>query len=285
MKITKYLLSIFLVIAALFLSCEDREIPQIDIENSRAIAGFSTGDSSTPRIVFNPAQDIVSTFTVSVSTLSDSARSVVLEIGDQVSEGNTILDPIYYEVSTLNPVIEAGEFITTITVTTINNEILPAATDVIPLNLISIEGAEILQESESELQIGLDIECPSVELPNVIGTAISLENELLVAFGGAATDDDPRTIIAGPGDNQITIIGGLSLNRGGTDVILTIDPETGFATEGTDGGDAFFSGGTPAPTTTISGNVLTCINRITFNVGNSRFGGANTDHTVTLEIQ
>ncbi|WP_396597230.1 DUF1735 domain-containing protein [Dokdonia sp. R86516] len=278
----KYIAASLLVGFMTLTSCEDAEIPQVDAENGRAIAGFN-GATTNRTVVFNPEAETTTTFTVGVSTLSSSDRTAQLSID---TDASTLAEELY-SISTLNPVIPAGSFTVDFTVTTLGSPNLPAVTDVIVLNLESVEGAEILNDSEDRLTLGLAIECPTVDLSQVVGSAVTLENPLLEAFGVPATFSDLRTVIAGPEDNQITILGGISQDVGGTDTVLTIDLDTGFviSDQSSDGGVSFVNGGTPIPTTKISGRVLTCINQIIINVDNDNFGPPFNSLRLKLQVQ
>lgn len=276
----KYIAVCLLVGFLAFTSCQEPDIPQIDVENSRAIAGFN-GATTNRIITFNPEAETTQTYTIGVSTLSSSPRNVQLSIDTDA----TTLASDLFSVSTLSPVIPAGEFTVDFTVTTIGSPILPDVLDVIVLNLDSVQDAEILADSEDRLFLGLAIECPSVDLSLVVGSAVTNANPLLEAFGVPATFSDLRTIVAGPEDNQITILGGISGDVGGTDTVLTIDMETGFviSNQSFDGGVSFVNGSNPIATTTITGRVLTCIGQVNINVNNGTFGPPF--NSLRLELQ
>ena len=115
----KYIAVCLLVGFLALTSCQEPDIPEIDVENSRAIAGFNALTSD--RIVFNPEAETTQTYTVGVSTLSSSPRNVQLSIDTDAST----LASEFFTVSTLTPVIPAGEFTVDFTVTTIGSPILP----------------------------------------------------------------------------------------------------------------------------------------------------------------
>lgn len=275
-KIYKYLF--ITIIGISIYSCEKNEIPIFDAQNGRAIAGIN---ATIPSMVFNPVENSEKIITIGVSSLSDSPRAVSLRVKDTL----IALDESYYTISTLNPVIQPGEFTTDITITTLGSTVLPNASATVTLELVSVEGAEILPDSIDEVSIGLEFQCPDVVLANVVGSAVTLENGLLPAFGVPITFSDPRTVVSGPADDQITIIGGISPDLGGTDVILTIDLETGFVTDAEDGGVSFINAGRPIPTTNISGKVLTCINQIDINIENGTFAPPFNSLKLKLQIQ
>lgn len=263
MKNTIYKFSLLLMAALMVTSCEDNDIPIFDVENGRAIAGFNGQDSQS--IIFNPADDTESTITVGVSTLSDTDRQVNISISE-----NSTLDPQFYSISDLNPVIPAGEFTTDITITTLGGEDLPGASDELILELESVEGAEILPGSVEELAIGLDVQCPSVDLSQVPG---NYRVTALTFFGFFEETQETREVIAGPGDNQFTIVEGAYPGTGGEELIFTVDPESGSVTAIDESklamsNDAF--GPNPFDFQP-GGRVLTCVGIIEINFD---FGGA-----------
>ncbi|GAA4278175.1 hypothetical protein [Aquimarina mytili] len=75
------------------------------------------------------------------------------------------------------------------------------------------------------------IACPAFPIDDVVGTYNVASNGLATALG--LTDPDPtREVIAGPGDNQITIVGGSVGFAGGGDLTVDIDPSFGGLTGG-----------------------------------------------------
>jgi hypothetical protein len=218
MKNLVYKISLLLAVALFGISCEDNGTPIFDVENGRAIAGFNGGSEST-RITFNPAENTDNTITVGVSTLSDSPRSVVVEV-----DAASTLDPAFYSIDNLTPTIAAGDFTVDITITTIPGVDLPSASDAIILNLVSVEGAEIGENSIDALSVGLEVQCPSVDIADLAGSYDVVASTFAGFFGET---DFTREVVLGPGENQITIVDGTYINEGAEDLILTIDPETG----------------------------------------------------------
>ena len=219
MKNLVYKISLLFAVALLGVSCEDNGTPIFDVENGRAIAGFNGGLEST-RITFNPAENTDNIITVGVSTLSDSPRSVVVEVDDT----ETTLDPAFYSIDNLTPTIAAGDFTVDITITTIPGADLPSASDAIVLNLVSVEGAEIGENSVEVLSIGLEVQCPTVDISALAGSYDVVASTFAAFFGET---DFTREVVLGPGENQITIVDGTYITEGAEDLILTIDPETG----------------------------------------------------------
>ncbi|MBR9854491.1 MAG: hypothetical protein GYB37_07925 [Algicola sp.] len=253
-------ISLIFCVAALFFSCEKREIPIFDIENGVPIAGFNGAFEQT-KITFNPSEDTENTITIGVSTLTNTDRSVNLSIDME----KTTLSEEFYSISTLSPVIPAGSFTTDITITTIaSSEDLPGASDEIVLVLNSVEDAEFGDNSVTELSILLDVKCPSVDIAALVGTYDVVGSTFAGFFGET---DFTREVVAGPDENQITIIGGTYITEGADDLILTINPETGsIIAVNEDGINAQVSYGPNFYSFLPGGRVLTCVGIIEVNL-------------------
>lgn len=280
-----FILSLFLV------HCEaDDEQFFLDVEDpDNAVAQFNGGTILT----FNPVEDVQNTVNVGVSTVSDVDRTFTVSIGSTTNPALDDLDASFYNIPSLTGVIPAGSFIGELIVNTPIPDEFPDSNDVLTLVLESVEGVELLSSSNLVEEIGNTVACPDVELSNVIGNATTTANPLLEAFGAPPTFSDPRMVIAGPNDNQITIIGGLSPDLGSSDIILTVDLESGIATgtatpdETSDDfplGNSFDNGGTPTVTTAISGQILSCIGQITFTIDNATFAPPFNSNTVVLQF-
>lgn len=218
MKNLIYKISLIFAVTLIGISCEENETPIYDVVNGKAIAGFNGGLEST-RITFNPAENTDNIISVGVSTLSDSPRSVVVEV-----DSTSTLDPAFYSIDNLSPTIEPGDFTTDITITTIPGVDLPSASDAIVLNLVSVEGAEIGANSIDALSVGLEVQCPSVNIEDLVGSYDVVASTFAGFFGET---DFTREVVLGPGPNQITIVDGTYIAEGAEDLILTIDPESG----------------------------------------------------------
>ncbi len=251
MKTHLYKIFVLLFTGVLILSCEENERPIFDVENGRAIAGFNGGREDT-RVTFNPAENTESSITIGVSTLSTSDRSVQISVDEE-----STLDPSFYSISTLNPSIPAGSFTVDIVITTIPGVDLPAAADAVILNLDSVEGAEFLENSITTLNVGLDVQCPSVDISALAGNYDVVSSTFAAFFGET---DFTREVVLGPGDNQITIVDGTYINEGADDLILTIDPSDGSVIGvNEDGIDSQVSFGPNFYRLLPGGRVLTCV--------------------------
>lgn len=292
----------FIKIASLLLfgialsSCNEDDAIIFDAENGRAIASFVATDGQSSRItpiIINPTEVATTTIVIGVSTVSTSDRTVDVELAS-----TSTLDPSFYTIEGIdNLVIPAGSFTASFQVVTDVPEGsgLPPSTAQLTFDLMSVEGAEILGTGASlpTQQYPIDFQCNSVDLPNVRGTvAVTQLNSLASgAFGLSNQFADPRTLVPGPGDNEVTLIGGIAIN-GSSDIILAIDPVTGNITgravEPTDAlplGNSFTNGGRVTATTGITGRALTCINQIDITLTNSRFGAPFNANRLVLIVQ
>lgn len=262
MKYTLKLIAAVFTVALTLGSCAENEIPIFDTQNGRAIAGFNTGDSESANIIFNPTAATENVITIGVSTLSDQDRSVVLNFNEDTST----LNPAVYSISSLNPVIPAGAFTTTFTVTTDGDLNDLNADGVLNFTLESVEGAEILENSESELTLSVNVRCSTTDLAAIPGTYQITRDDFGIAL------DSTFEIIEGPGTNQFTlvdILGHPDPDNGGApfEVIMEVNPDTGVAaiarqpTWHCDNIGCGFGQGR------INGNglALTCIDEIQFN--------------------
>ena len=277
-----YLLTISLII----LGCNQDDRILLDVNDSEnSIAQINDGTVLT----FNPVEDVVNIVNIGVSTLSDSDRAYSVSIDPD----GTTLDPSFFNIPTLSGVIPAGSFVGELVINTPIPADFPPNDAVLTLVLNSVEGAQLLESSNLSEELSVTVACPNVDLDLVVGSAVTTSNPLLEAFGVDATFSDPRTVVMGPESNQITIIGGLSPDIGSSDIILTVDLETGLATgtatpdETTDDlplGNSFNNGGVPTQTTFISGQILSCIGQISFTVDNGTFAPPFNSNTVVLQF-
>jgi hypothetical protein len=269
-----------LLILSFAIGCEAPEDEFFfDVENQDdAIAQFQ----ASPVLVINPSANTDNTVSVGVSTVSNTDRSFQVSISEDSS-----LDASFFDIPSLTGVIPAGEFVGSITVTTLQTNVFPAMGSSLVLDLDSVDGANLLDSSTTQVSLGFTVECPSVDISQIVGTAVTTNNTLLAAFGLAVTAADPRQVVQGPGENQVTIVGGFGVGSS-EDVILNIDPSTGDITDGSPEGTLIFVNGganpTPVPITGLSGRALTCINEISFSANNAIFGGALSSFTLTLSI-
>ncbi len=249
-------LSFILVGVLVLASCEGNDIPTIDVENARAIASFN--GVASQKVVFDPSANTENVIKVGVSTVSNQDRQVTLV----VDQDATTLPSEYYTISTLNPVIPAGEFTTDIVITTVPGTSLPAADGVVVLELVSVENAEILEGSIDELTLGLNVQCPEVDMASIPGN-------YAITYDGFGTyiDEGEFEIVAGPGENEFTMLNPFG-HPENYDVVFSVNPETGAVTVAKQAawhcanfGCAYGEGRVQGP-----GQALTCIEQIDFNL-------------------
>jgi len=84
------------------------------------------------------------------------------------------------------------------------------------------------------MAFGFLISCPEFSIDDLVGSYNVTQNNLVGGLG--LSDPDPtREVIAGPGPNQITVVGGSVGFAGGGDLIVDVDTETGALSLGVDG--------------------------------------------------
>ena len=281
MKNLIYKLSLFILAMGLVTSCEDNDFPTIDVNDSRPIAGFNGIENQN--IIFNPAEDTKNVLKVGVATLSDEDRNVVIRVDTVAST----LDPEYYTISTLTPVIPAGEFTADFTVTTNAAAGVPDASDILVLELVSVDGAVILESSTQELDLGLTIKCPEVDLSVIPGTYTIVDDGF-----GTTIGDDEFEIIAGTGENEFVLVdpfdhpnpaaGGAPYN-----VTFTVNPDTGDVTVARQGA-WHYSNFAASPAygegrVQGTGQALTCIELINFSLRHTVDAGSFGTYGLTIQ--
>lgn len=264
---------LFLCLFTMFMvSCEDDQNAFLDLNNlDDSLASFAIDNV----LVYNPAENVDNQISVGVNTQSSVDRSFVVSLDEE----DSTLDDSFYTIGSFTGVIPAGSFFGSITVTTLGGENpnLPGATDELVFNLESLEGATI-ESSNLQDEIGVSVECPSVDLSALPGTyAVTA-----LSFGGSFPGESslPRTVVAGPGENQITVVEGAYPNFGGEELIATINPDTGaiiavepnVMTTGFGGNNYALRSG---------GIVLTCAGIINFNLD---FDGPVAGNPVTFNL-
>lgn len=248
-----------LFVAVIMVTGCEEDLVIYDTENGEAFAGFQS--NSPPDLIFNPVEDTENRYTISTSTVSSSDRTVSVTV-----DPSSTLDPSFYSIENLNPVIPAGEFATDIVITTLATDTFPEDGSVLVLNLESVEGSEIRSFNVDSQTIGFTVECPSVDLESIPGTYAVTEDEFGFVIG------EEFEIVAGPEENQFTMMnlsGHSNPDADGEqnyDVVFTIDPNSGNVTVSRQDAwhyDTF--GGTPdygVGRVQGSGLALTCIGQI-----------------------
>jgi len=281
MKNLLYKLSIFIAAILMVVSCEDNDFPTIDTTNSRAIAGF--GGIEAQKIIFNPAENTDNTITVGVSTLSNEDRRVQLRIG-----AGTTLGSQFFTVSTLTPVIPAGQYSTEVVIKTLSAAGVPASNRVVVLELVSVEDAEILETSTKAITFSLNVKCPTVDLATIPGTYKITRDDFETSVG-----DDTFEIIAGPGENEFTMVNPFDHPNpaagGAMNYMVTfkVNPDSGAITVARQAawhcdnfGCGFGEGRVNG-----TGQALTCIQTLNFNLNNTVNAGSFGTYALTVKKQ
>lgn len=110
--------------------------------------------------------------------------------------------------------------------------------------------------------------CPSAEASKLVGE-FTVENHRFDAFFG--NQGETRTIIAGPGENQITIKGGALPLDGADDLVLNIDPTTSKISYGGASGKIHFNTFGPGSYGSVSGLAFSCIGVIDITINSDGF--------------
>lgn len=110
--------------------------------------------------------------------------------------------------------------------------------------------------------------CPSVDFSTFPGVYNVAFHRFDAFFG---PQGDTREIIAGPGVNQITILGGAVPLDGADDLILEIDPQTGNVSYGGENGKIHFNTFGPGNYAAVTGLVFTCIGKIDIQIDSDGF--------------
>lgn len=84
----------------------------------------------------------------------------------------------------------------------------------------------------SAMNFNFTLACPAFSVEDVVGTYTVTAQ----AFFPDSGPDLIREVIAGPGDNQVTIVGGEYVGLGSDDLIITFDPSSGSVTAVNDDG-------------------------------------------------
>ncbi|MCW5517893.1 hypothetical protein [Muriicola sp. Z0-33] len=146
----------FVIITALFIliSCGSEEVVIYDVENGQTLAQLSVTSATIP----TPVEGASIELEVQVTTKSGSDRAVSL-----VADASSTATPDQYTIDGL--VIPAGEFTTTVTISS-NFAALPEeGSTTLVLNLDGIAGASNAIFSNETLTVSFFRECPEAPTP------------------------------------------------------------------------------------------------------------------------
>lgn len=110
--------------------------------------------------------------------------------------------------------------------------------------------------------------CPSADVNELIGTFDVINHRFDAFFGSQGTT---REIVAGPEDNQITIVGGAVPLDGADDLILTINADNSMVSYGGEEGKIHFNTFGPGSYASVSGLVFSCVGVIDITIESDGF--------------
>lgn len=111
------------------------------------------------------------------------------------------------------------------------------------------------------------ISCPFVAADAVGTYTVSFHR--FDAFFGA--QPATREVIAGPGENQITVVGGAIPLDGSDDLVITVDPNTGIASYGGSAEAIHFNTFGPAAYLGVTGFVFSCTGTVDITIQSAGF--------------
>lgn len=237
----KYLLIVISLTLMIFTSCEDSDknplvqgnvAPFVKFEVSNAQLNLADPESALSGTFFSEVPDLIASHEIFVG-VDDGVNSPIFASLQVITE-------LPFEFSTTLNEISSAIGIDPATVLPGNVIIFEAITTSVDGITVGVDDVTVNGETVSVAQQqgytfnGVAI-CPPFDISEITGTYTVLENGLAPGLG--LTDPDPvREIIAGPGDNQITIVGGSVGFVGGDDLIIDVDTETGVLSLGLDAG-------------------------------------------------
>ncbi len=282
MKNLIYKFSFLALILTTMVSCED-EIIIFDNPNDESVATFQSNSPSP--IIFNPAEDTRNVYTISVSSVSAQDRTVNLSI-----DPSSTMDPSFYTIETLNPVIPAGEYSTEVVILTAASDVFPAGGSTLKINIDSVDGAELKDYSITSYTLPFTVQCPTVDIASIPGTYKIIEDEFDTTVG-----DDTFEIVAGPGENQFTMVNPFDHPNPAADgeqnyeVVVSINPSSGTLTVARQNA-WHYSNYAASPAYGVgringSGLALTCIGQMTFSLVHTVAAGSFGTYGLTIRKQ
>lgn len=282
MKNLIYKFSLLALILTAMVGCEEEPII-FDNPNNESVATFQTNSPSA--IIFNPAETTRNVYTISVSSVSSQDRTVNLSV-----DPSSTMEPEFYTIETLNPVIPAGEFSTDVVIITEASNEFPAGGSTLILNIDSVEGAELKDYSVTSYSLPFTVQCPTVDVDSIPGTYVIVSD----AFG-TSVGDDTFEIVAGPGENQFTMVNPFdhpNPDAGGEEnyeVVVSISPSSGQLTVARQNA-WHYSNFAASPAYGVgrvngTGLALTCIDQMSFSLTHTVAAGSFGTYGLTIRKQ
>lgn len=233
----KYLIILLSISATIFTSCEDSDknplvqgdvAPFVKFEVGNAQLNLADPDSALSGTFFSEVPELIASHEVFVG-IDDGVNSPIFAplqlITELPFEFSATLTEISAAIGIDPAVVLPGTVIIFENVTTAVNGVTVDSDDV----TVNGETVSVAQQ-QGYIFNGVAI-CPPFDISEITGTYDVLVNGLAPGLG--LTDPDPvREVIAGPGENQITIVGGSVGFAGGEDLIIDVDTQTGVLTLG-----------------------------------------------------
>ncbi|MGY3792599.1 hypothetical protein [uncultured Aquimarina sp.] len=276
----KKLINIFLVvfIAAIFFSCEDDEKNQITDTVEAPWVYFESIDA--PVIDVTNLEGSAYTAKLVAPFNNVASYEIFVNLNDEEdADENLVLTPL--KTITEFPAdlsINATEVTTALGLTLA--DLNPG--DKINFRVIITDNDGVEFNGADETQFLGDINNPGLQQALSYNTFISCPfnaadaaGEYTVSFhrfdgffpGAVAT----RTVVAGPGENQITVVGGAVIQDGADDLIISVDPNTGIASYGGSGEAIHFNTFGPAAYLGVSGFVFSCTGTVDISIQSAGF--------------
>jgi len=231
-----------------FLTFDDRDVI-INISDATPSYTFTVSDPS--------GADVVASYDVSVSWTNSSGNSDTVSIGSY----NTFPQTITYTLGDLATVLD-----------TVESDFLPGDSftflaEVTGTNGVTIDFFDLTGDAQNSqglaqaLRHVVFIACP-FNAEEIVGTYTVTSHFYGDVFFGADGTGTTREVIAGPGENQYTIVGGPLPSNGSDDLIVTVDPESGVVSYGGEPGKAFDGFGLNPDYLGLSGFTFSCAGSI-----------------------
>ena len=277
MKKIYRILAIFLI-AVSFFSCEDDEKNQsIEVINAPwvyfqeittpVLDVTDLENSSYQATVVNPFNNVVSyEIRVNLNNEEDTNGDLVLSTLTTITDFPANLD------------LSATAIADALGITT--NDFSPG--DQINFRVIATDDQGISFDGADETQFLGDINNPGLEQALSFRTFVSCPFNAQEAAGTYnvsfhrfdrffGPQPATREVVAGPGPNQITIIGGPIPLDGSDDLIISVDPDTGIASYGGPSGQIHFNTFGPGTYAGVGGFVFSCTGTIDISILSSGF--------------
>ncbi|TVZ52059.1 hypothetical protein [Dokdonia sp. Hel_I_53] len=259
----KFRIFLFALVGALsitFISCDDDEtgvaagVDTIPEFRNGVFVRFADGETAPATVSYSEPD--TAGFTATIEDFNGNAVSYSLDVNATIAGNTQIAEDVFVVTSfpselridlptiasalglTLDQISFGDSFSFVATATDADgNEsvgILPSFDDETGIIGIGNTNDPLLNSAfyNSAMNFAFTLACPAFTVEDVVGTY----NVTAQAFFPDSGADLIREVVAGPGDNQVTIVGGEYLALGSDDLIITFDPSSGSVTAVNDDG-------------------------------------------------